>query len=95
MFGRLRDLPEISSSGEMRDVEGIKLELEGPLEDVPYLPSWPERITEIGDVVFVGRLSNTIVVCVGKVLKYEVVREDFAKLDMVGRVVSFSVGDVL
>jgi len=83
MLGKLKDLPQISSTGGLREVEGVVLELEGSLEEAPVVGT-------PGSMVFVGRFCDNVVVCVGKVLLYEELREDFARLHMEGRLISFS-----
>lgn len=80
MLGRLEDLPGISSVDEAKGV--IELELEEKVRDMSFISD---------DVVFVGRFCNSVVVCVGQIELYDVVRDDFAKLNIKGRMVSFSV----
>lgn len=74
MFRKLEDLPEISSIYE--PYKGItEFELERVMARVPE-PS--------DEAVFVGRFGEQVVVCVGKVLEYEEVPPDFARLKIQG-----------
>lgn len=81
MIGKLENLPEISSiSGPY---EGItEFELEEPLGEAPKFED---------EVVFVGRFSEQIVMCMGKVTDYIVDRPDYARLKIKGMYVSFAI----
>jgi len=81
MLAKLKGLPEIRSAFGRKVIE---LELEETI-DVSGID------TARDNIVFVGRFCDSIVVCVGKIVNYEVVTPEYAKLDIKGRSVSFSI----
>lgn len=85
MAEKLKSLPKVSSiSGPYKGI--TELELEELLDEAPKSG---------GEVVFVGRFCELVVLCVGKVLEYEEVGPNLARLKIKGTYASCSINSNL
>lgn len=82
------DLEELVEASSVSQADGvIELELEGKAQEV---------VAASGEIIFVCRFGDSVVICIGRVEKYEEVPESeaqdlFARLYIKGRSISFTV----
>lgn len=73
-------LVEASSVSQGKGV--IELELEGKAEGV---------VNACGEIIFACRFCESVVICIGCIVKYEEVSESLARLHIKGQSISFTI----